>query len=222
MSALKRKFTQPTGGAVSEKKARVAKAMKKKITNMVLLRELKVYDIGLTSASVTTTPQVYSLTDIPAGDAYNQRNGNLVQSKYIQYEFAMKQHTGSVPVLYKLAIVLDRQCNGFTALYSDVFATAVSPLVTAMKNVQANQERFKIMHEHFGVVPSYGSNGEQGSIKGYIDMSNYDKRDQVIRWITTGAAAAATNQIYIMLVTDTATANQVSITGTFRYAFNEN
>ena len=99
---LKRKFTQPTGGAVESKKARVAKAMKKKVTSMTLLREVKYQDNAITVSSITTTPQVFSLSDIAQGDNYNNRNGNLVQAKYIQYEYCMKQVGGGLPIVYKL------------------------------------------------------------------------------------------------------------------------
>lgn len=213
----KRKYTATRE---SRKKTR---GFRRRVSNMMLTREVKYYETGFNIASVTNTPQVFALSDIAQGDNYNNRNGNLVQSKYLQWEFTMNQVANTIPINYKIALVLDRAPNGISPTFQNVFDTSVAPLTFSMKNIQAFQERFKILREYLGVcTSSHGGDATQSCFKGFVDMRKLPAADQIVRWSGSGAVAPNVNGLYLMIVTSTSTVNEVIFRGTVRYAFNEN
>jgi len=207
--------------AVSAKK-RKAYRVRRNLSTFLASREPKYLETGLAVTSLTSTPQVFALSDIAQGDNYTQRNGNLVQSKYLQYEYSCNQVAGTLPINFKMALVLDRQPNGTAPTFAQVFDTSVSQLVFTMKNIAAFQERFKILKEDIGVATSTtGGDAGQSCYKGYIDLSKLKQADQVTRWNGTTATSPNTNGYYLLIVSTTVTVNECQFRGAFRYVFNE-
>lgn len=187
----------------------------------MLTREPKYLETFVNVGSLTTTPQVFALTDIAQGDNYFNRNGNLVQTKYLQYKMTCNQVGGTTPIIFKAAIVLDRQPNGVAPTFAQVFDTSVSLLPWTMKNKAAFDERFVILREQFGLCTAQGSDGAEGVAEGCIKFGGMKTSDQIIRWNGSAAASPNTNGIYLLIVAQTATVNIVQFTGQFRYLFNE-
>lgn len=202
-------------------KVSVVKPKRKSSKTKIIMWEPKYAEIGFSNPSVTTTPQVYALTDIGQGDNYNNRNGNLIQSKYLQYELVAKQVAGATPICIKVAFVLDRQCNQIAPTFTDAFDTTFSAPFSAMKKIWSNQQRFEILKEHFVTALALGADGTEATMRGYIDLSKLNSKDQVIRYGGTTAASPTTNGIYLMIVSDTAAVNSCTFTGCIRYVFNE-
>ena len=162
----KRKFSPNPNIALRavDSKKRKAYRIRKRLSTFLSAREPKYMETGLSVTSLTSTPQVFALSDIAQGDNYTQRNGNLVQSKYLQYEYSCNQVAGTLPINFKMALVLDRQPNGVAPTFAQVFDTSVSQLVFTMKNIAAFQERFKILKEDIGVATS-AAGGDAGQSK---------------------------------------------------------
>ena len=150
----------------------------------------------------------------PTKDNYSQRNGNLVQSKYLQYEYSCNQVAGTLPINFKMALVLYRQPNGTAPTLAQVFDTSVSQLVFTMKNIAAFQKRFKVLKEDIGVATSsFGGDGGQSCYRGYIDLSKLKQADQVTRWNGTTATSPNTNGYYLLIVSTTVTVNECQFRG---------
>ena len=202
---------------------RRAARISRRIANLVATREDKYLDTAVANTSVTNTPVVVALTDIAQGDNYYNRNGNLVQSKYLQCEFTVNQLAGTTPINFKVALVLDRQPNGIGPTFQNVYDTSVAPLTFSLKNIQAYQERFVILKEWLGVTTgANGGDGMQSCVKGYINLRKLSQADQIVRWSGSGAVAPNVNGYYLLYVSSTSTVNQVELRGCFRYVFNEN
>ena len=220
----KRKFSPNPNIALRavDAKKRKAYRVRRNLSTFLASREPKYMETGLSVTSLTSTPQVFALSDIAQGDNYTQRNGNLVQSKYLQYEYSCNQVAGTLPINFKMALVLDRQPNGTAPTFAQVFDTSVSQLVFTMKNIAAFQERFKILKEDIGIATSsVGGDGGQSCYKGYIDLSKLKQPDQVTRWNGTTATSPNTNGYYLLIVSTTVTVNECQFRGAFRYVFNE-
>jgi len=220
----KRKFSPNPNIALRavDSKKRKAYRIRKRMSAFLMGREPKYMETGLNVTSLTSTPQVFALTDIAQGDNYTNRNGNLVQSKYLQYEYSCNQAGGTLPINYKMALVLDRQPNGTAPTFAQVFDTSVAALVFTMKNIAAFQDRFKILKEDIGVCTgAYGGDATQSVHKGFIDLSKLKESDQLVRWGGTIATSPNTNGIYLLIVTNTVTTNEATFRGSFRFVFNE-
>lgn len=191
---------------------------------MLLSREPKYIDTALNVLSLTTTPQVFNLNDVAQGDNYTNRQGNVVQSRYLQYRFScnLTNQTIVQPSNYKMAIVLDRQPNGVAPTFAQCFDTAVSTLVFSMKNVAQFQERFVILAETIGVATgTTGGDASQACFKGFVDLSKMPIADQVVRYNGTIATSPNTNGLYLMIVSTSTLAGDCRFVGTYRYVFNE-
>lgn len=220
----KRKFSPNPNIALRnvDAKKRRAYRIRRSLSTFLASREPKYLETGLNVSSLTSTPQVFALSDIAQGDNYTQRNGNLVQSKYLQYEFSCNQVSGTLPINFKMALVLDRQPNGVAPTFAQVFDTSVAQLVFTMKNIAAFQERFRILKEEIGVATSsFGGDATQSVHKGYIDLSKLKQPDQVTRWNGTTATSPNINGYYLLIVSNTVVANECQFRGAFRYVFNE-
>lgn len=215
---------------LSRKKARTVKSsrrsrkMAKTVKAMVLSREPKYVDTALNVLSVTITPQVFSLNDVAQGDNYTNRQGNVIQSKYLQYRFSCNLTNQAIVQAsnFKMAIVLDRQPNGTPPTFAQAFDTSVSTLAFAMKNLAQFQERFVILAETIGVATSNtGGDASQSCFKGYIDLSKLKVQDQIVRYNGTTANSPNTNGLYLMIVSTSTVAGDCRFLGTYRYVFNE-
>jgi len=207
-----------------KKKARRALKTKKRISALLASEEVKYLDVGITVSSLTTTPQIFALNDVAQGDTAFTRDGNACHSKYLQYIFGCNATIlNGGPAMCKVALILDRQPNGVAPIYSQIYDTAVGPLWSNMKNIATNQDRFVILREYDILATSYqGSDGSESVLKGYIDLSKRNIRDQITRWGSTVAASPNTNGYYLAIVSNSAVVNYVQFQGTFRYAFNDN
>lgn len=221
---LKRKYSPNPNIALRAVDAKKRRAMRvrRKLSTFMLSREPKYIETAINVTSLTSAGQVFALSDIAQGDNYLNRNGNLVQSKYLQYSYACNQAGGTLPIIFKMALVLDRQPNGTAPTFAQIFDTSVAPLVFTMKNIAAFQERFKILKEDVGSCTSqYGGDAQQSVFRGYIDLTKLKAEDQLVRWGGTIATSPNTNGLYLAIVSNTVTANEATFRGCFRYVFNE-
>lgn len=183
----------------------------------VLAAEVKYQDTQVSNASVTTTAQIVTLSNIAQGDQYNNRNGNQILAKYVQYNAAFLAITGtpSIGVLY---VVLDRQANGGQANYASIFDTGTIGAPYSMKNIFSYGERFKILAHH---QVSIAAGTDSNSIIGYIDMTKQKLADRVVKYPGSTATDSSTNNMLIVYMSNTASAGVVGFQAGFRYAFNE-
>lgn len=223
MTGKKRKAAVVTvSGATVVKKHK--KSQRRVPASSILYNEVKYSELYISNSTIVGTMLVYDLNDIGQGDNYNQRNGNQVLSKYLQYNFQVK-NTGGAPVTWTAYIVLDRQCNSGAPTGSDVLDTSIIGINWAMKNIKFNQERFKILRHYFGSTLSIGNGGatdtSAGVVSDFIDLRKLDPRDQVVRYNSTSSGPPQTNGLFLLIVTDNVTSGNVSLFGGFRWAYLE-
>lgn len=218
----KRKYSSST--AAAGKKARATRTRRRTITAMLLAREPKFVETAVNTLSVTNVPQIFNLNEIGQGDNYMNRQGQVVQAKYLQFRYScnMTNQAAAQGANFKFAIVLDRNPQGSAPTFSAIFDTSVSVPVFTMKNLAFNQDRFVLLHEHIGVATgNTGGDASQSCAKGYINLGKLKVEDQVVRYPGTIPSVPNTNGLFLVIVSTSTVANDVRFLGTFRYVFNE-
>ena len=218
----KRKYSSST--AAAGKKARATRTRRRTITAMLLSREPKFVETAVNTLSVTNVAQIFNLNEIGQGDNYMNRQGNVIQAKYLQFRYSCNMTNQAVAQCanFKMALVLDRNPQGSAPTFSTIFDSSVSSNCFAMKNLAFNQDRFVILHEHIGVaVGNTGGDGQQGCAKGYLNFGKLKVEDQVVRYPGTIPSVPNTNGLFLVVVSTSTVANDVRFLGTFRYVFNE-
>jgi len=218
----KRKYSSST--AATAKKARANRTRRRTMAAMLLSREPKFVETGINTLSLTNVAQIFNLNDIGQGDNYMNRQGQVVQAKYLQFRYScnMTNQAAAQGANFKFAIVLDRNPQGTAPVFSAIFDTSVSVPVFTMKNLAVNQDRFVILHEHIGVATgNTGGEASQSCAKGYINLGKLKVEDQIVRYPGTIPSAPNTNGLFLVIVSTSTVANDVRFLGTFRYVFNE-
>lgn len=137
--------------------------------------ENKFADSEATATNLTTTiarvdptsGSTQCLTAVAQGDGESQRDGRRykMNSLHVRGMISMSAVTGGtpqVPVIIRVAIVLDTQSNGAALTATDVFKTATTAAqnVHAFRNLQYSQ-RFRVLYDK-----SYTMNAEAGAYDG--------------------------------------------------------
>lgn len=121
------------------------------------------------NASLTTGGAATNLVNMQQGTAQGQRVGTKIEVVSIEYDYAVSvatadlSNTTSYPTnqnSVKVAIVLDKQCNGTTAAYSDVFAASGAGAPYEFRNI-AQRERFDVLAVERIELNSGGNNAER-------------------------------------------------------------
>lgn len=217
----KRKYSS---AVAASKKARATRTRRRTITAMLLSREPKFVETAVNTLSLTNVAQIFNLNEIGQGDNYMNRQGNVIQAKYLQFRYScnMTNQTIVQCANFKFAIVLDRNPQGTPPTFSTIFDSSVSTNCFAMKNLAFNQDRFVILHEHIGVATgNTGGEASQSCAKGYINLGRLKVEDQVVRYPGTIPSVPNTNGLFLVIVSTSTVANDVRFLGTFRYVFNE-
>lgn len=214
------KRTASNQGSSSTKFKRARKSRIPRPHTSVLTAETKYFETFVSVSNLTQTALIISLSNIAQGDNYNQRNGNQVLHKYLQYNWNVRQYAGTSQALqYTAMLILDRQANGGTPLISDILDTNTLPAWFAMKNIFRNQERFRILKTHKQRCGEPGN--DNGVVNDYIDLTTLDMKDRVVRFPGVSGNDPSTNALFLVLISENSTPNIIGAFGGIRWAFND-
>lgn len=111
--------------------------------------EMKFFDTALAGGAIDSTGEVITggqLCLIPQGTAENNRIGRKCVIRKIHFKGAVTHGTTNSNTFIRICIVLDKQCNGAAAAYTDLFTS--SSAIQAYRNL-ANSERFEILKDWY-------------------------------------------------------------------------
>jgi len=188
------------------------------------LPELKAFDTAVNFLFDNTgeVPATGQLSLVQTGDAFNNRDGAVIQVKSLQLRgeavYAPAAAVNAATTVY-LYIVQDRQANGAAAAITDVLTS--NDMRLALGNVP-NQYRFKILKRI--VLPLVASAGVTTAYnKVVVPVDEYLKFVTPIEMRYTASAGAitdvASNNIFLLAGADAETDDLVSFTGTARLRF---
>lgn len=175
-------------------------------------RDLKVKDYSVDETVASDLLMSEPLTSISIGDAPAQREANQVLMKAVHVNLEIVKPDTIDWVQVRVMLVRDKQQIGdSTPLITQVLDPALSPLTLAFMN-QHNFGRFDVLRDKTYFINDLGNAGQVSRrVRWNFKMASR------VRFNGSGAADIQKNGMYLMAVTDTASATAtVSITGIVR------
>lgn len=173
--------------------------------------EYKVHDTSL-SSDIGTSALVYPLNTVPAGDDYTARDGRQIRIKSLQINADLNQPSGYTGAHFIRAILfIDKQGLDIPT-FGDLLTT--TPYLVAPRNLN-NRRRYVILRDwRITLNPDHPNR-----------VIKYFKRlDMKTLFDGSGAVYndVASNQIWILLISNQATPNAPNISGFARIRFLDN
>lgn len=147
------------------------------MTKSLLNVEYKHVDTPQVASTTGLTPVILPLNAIAEGNASNQRDGLSVLNKSVQIKYYCEEHASAYGTIQRVMLIRDKQPNGTTPLWSDIFEE--QNVMTLLNNV--NTSRFDVMYSRTHTMSSTGSALEHGNI--------YRKLNFHTRYLSGGGAA---------------------------------
>lgn len=199
----------------------------------------------LASVGVTLTATqslVQLINGIGAGTSYNQRVGLEVTHCYVEIDLGIFNQTvvntsSNSGDFGFWAVVLDRQPNGATPAFGDIFddSLAIGHQGTDFRITTTNQDRFKVVSRNEWAV-GFSGNITAGNytqqtgaspyhVKEFIDLSKLwmtDSKDQKANYSGTASNVTAIDSgaLWFVVASSQSTANvNTIVVGQFKYRF---
>lgn len=183
--------------------------------------ELKIYDAdhagvsppATAAAPISNTGTVVCLNQMVTGTGVQQFTGNQVSIKGCSYRFELDlPTTGAVPTSGRVLLIWDKQPNGSTAAFTDIFQQAS---YLSFGNVN-NRERFTILrNDQFSLSP----NGDQT-----LFFEQFVSINMLTTFVNgqSSAGVPQTGALLLAYVGDQTGATRPTIAGWFRVRYFDN
>lgn len=155
--------------------------------------------INVTDADIYTTHGVDELSDIGQGDTTTTRTGDTVKGISLQLKGLLQQDTDTAAVtnICRVAIVLDRQCNGTAPAWTDVWEA--ENIYSIREANTHNMGRFKILMDKL----YYLSKDADGTTREKKIVKYYRKVNLTIEY-NEGATTPRKNGLFLMYLSTAA------------------
>jgi len=179
-----------------------------------LSHEIGYLDTAAATAA-STTPAIIPLTTMASGDTNLLRDGNKVGIMAVQLRIGGTSQALTNQYKLRFVVVLDKQSNGASPAWLDVFDTAT----IESQRVVGNLSRFDIVMDKGFILHQQNSTANsfaQFFIKKYLKLPN------ILACYASGASAVPiSNSLTLMYISDIASgAAPCTIAGTARVFFN--
>lgn len=192
------------------KKALVIASHLKRLVNV----EIKNHDVKQTGITVTTTPVIIQLSNIPQGDTTVTRDGSQCKVLSLEFTANVNRHASGTVTLIRLILVCDKQTNQAVYLHSDLLAdVTVGDNILSPFNLD-NKFRFQVLMD---VTFNLSTSVTAKKIKRSIRMSKILRFDAN----TSAIADLTSNSLSLVQITNETT-NQPAIHMFSRLRFVDN
>ncbi len=198
------------------------KTLSKKVHRLERTDELKQITLGISATGITTTPTTTHLTAVATGNDHNNRDGNELSLKYLQFDAILTANgSGSLAdQLMRVVIFQDKQQEeAVTPTVADVFGTA-SPSIYEVQNF-VDRKRWRILYDRVLTCGVSGSGGA-GTSNDYPSRRSVRIRCKVpktsVGYSGTASSDILKNGIYMMRWSQEATQGP-TLGGQFRVGF---
>lgn len=178
-------------------------------------KEFSNYSSGI---ALTTAGATFDTSVVPQGSDLVQRVGRHIKWNSIvgKLQFGTQfANTASAPGAYDSAVfyvILDRQPNGATPTFANIFDTSATVTCTAFaahRNTAQNGKRFQILHTQRCSLSATGP--ECLDYEFYVDLSRYPEKDMICEFAGSATASANTNSIILAYGDQLAGASTTSV-----------
>ncbi len=176
--------------------------------------EIKNFDVQPGTASVTDTPVIIQLSNIPQGDTTASRDGSQCKMVGIEVRYVISRNASADQSHCRVMLVVDRQTN--QAIYT---AADLLEDVTALDNISTprnldNKHRFIILYDKVHTFTSAFS---------AVHVVKYFKKEVLLRYdASTPSIADLTQNSLSWLQVGSEATNDPTINAFFRLRFIDN
>jgi len=209
----RRRRAPPSRGSIYGAAARQLYKDVAKLKNMINV-EYKFHDYSSTN-SLTTTPTINCINFVNEGDTDQTHDGAMFRMKSLAINGYLFLNAGTIPYKARVALVLDTNAAASTTAptYAEIYDSTGLP-TQAMRNLD-NRSRFVIMKQWDIVM---NPNGQEGFPIKYF--RNLDHKVQIVG--TATETNLRKNGLYLVMLSDTATADNVKFEVTTRIRYIDN
>lgn len=212
----------------SSKKKTSAATFKRKVAKIVknvVHQETKYYDIEISSPlqPVSNGGTIVAVSDVAQGDTIISRQGNLIYGKNISCRLDIKGNSINDSNVFRCLLVMDKYNQGTAPTVADVLATTGDERVMVAPQNIKTLARYRILYDKVVSLPNqtnYTVATATSSGVGRKTMSFFRKLNQKIRFKGATAADIYGQQLFLILIGDTAS-NDVTVSFFTRLAFTD-
>ncbi len=182
---------------------------------------------------VMTSPGVFLLNGVAQGTGENGRIGRLVRNNWIDLDFLMYTQTyQNSPVFCRAYVVVETTCLGSAVAPAQFFVDPTNFSSTSQRDrSNRNASRYVVLYDSGIKVlgPPAGASGLTApaniaaaspcaAVSMHLPLNFYTDYS---RGNAGTVADIETNSLYLLVVTDTTTANQLAVSGGYTLCFND-
>lgn len=172
----------------------------------------------------TPTRIVSLINGVATGTDVTNRIGRKITHNYVEVKaFIQSSATGSSDGGF-WAIILDRQSDGTTPAFTDIYDTSVITVGgIAPRNTLVNQDRFRVLAQE-DFLTTLSGNDKPYYLSRFIDLRGMKDTDRTVNFNSTGSAASDINQGSIWFVAAccvSLTATPVTVKAGIKYRFTD-
>ncbi len=176
--------------------------------------EIKNHDVEQTSATITQTPVIIQLSNIPSGDTTITRDGAQCKMVGINLNYFLTVDPTLPRTVVRIMLVIDRQTNQAVYSNADLLDSTVSQLnIVSPRNLN-NLHRFIVLYDKTHMLSLDTPT---------VTVRKYIKKDVLLRFdaSTPSIADLAQNSLSLVQITNEGT-NHPIITSFLRLRFVDN
>ncbi len=177
--------------------------------------EIKNHDVLQTNVSITRTPVILQLTNVPQGDTTNSRDGAQYKCTQLELRFQVLLDGSATRTSFRFMVICDKQTNQAIYTIGDVLENTDDIMVIFSPINLDNKRRFQIIDD-FTVHVGTG----EGRLKHFKKFYNLNK---IIRYDgTAGDITDLTQNSLSLLMVSSETTNGIELHSFSRLRFIDN
>lgn len=155
--------------------------------------EVKFFDVNQVNQSIGTTGAVYSLSQIPGGDAYNQRDGNSCRLKSQLFRLSAVLNSSADQTFVRFILFKDNEARNASPAAADLLETG-NDYLSPLNHV--NGKRFTVIRDK---VLNLRKDMNSAVSKEYIKCSHH------LKFSSATSTDVREGAMYVLLISDQVT-----------------
>lgn len=162
--------------------------------------ELHVYDFNSSSA-IDSTGEVLRLSGVAQSDDLTGRTGRSILAKSLQVRMRLTSNaSATTPTQIRTIVGIDYDANTTLATIADVLSNIAASPLTAMRELDTDRGRFKILFDRTLTLPTVAAGNAGAFVNKYFKLGNHH-----IYFDNTTANSDAKGKLFMINVSNQAT-----------------
>lgn len=207
---LKRKYSGRYQPSSYVKRSRVVPNSRTRVntavfaTNPTRKVEIKALDLNFTG-TLGSSGTIILLNGMAIGDGTNEREGKAIQSQFWRYNFNIINNSNVIGETFDIFLVYDKQPNGITPVWLDIFVNGVVPTNPR----QDTKQRYVVVKEWHNSVTNNTVATQAVVHSPSVNYNGTIPMKKMTMYLGTGATISSINQgaLFLCMISRSASAN---------------